>query len=125
MPYASNADLSPAVKKAHPSRHGQTVFRGAFNAAHGTRKYSEAQAFKIAHAAADHAEHPHTTVTFRHGAKRKQADPPAAKRATATSRSHPTHINAAHAGKFTAKAKRAGKTVAAQRASHFRHAGRT
>lgn len=56
MPYASNADLNAAVKKAHPAAHVQTIFRAAFNAAHSSGKYTEAEAFKIGHAAADHAE---------------------------------------------------------------------
>ena len=56
MPYASNADLNADVKKAHPQPHVQSIFRAAFNAAHSSGKYSESEAFRIAHAAADHAE---------------------------------------------------------------------
>lgn len=56
MPYASNHELNADVRKAHPSGHGQNAFREAFNAAHASGKYSEAQLFKIAHAAADKAE---------------------------------------------------------------------
>ena len=58
MPYASNADLSPQVKAAHPTEHGQNAFREAFNSAH--QMYGdEATAFKVAHHAADHAEAHH------------------------------------------------------------------
>lgn len=53
--YASNHDLSPAVQKAHPTEHGQTAFREAFNSA--LHQYgNEEDAFKVAHHAADQAE---------------------------------------------------------------------
>jgi cation transport regulator ChaB len=58
MPYASNEDLSPAVKKAHPTAHGQNAFREAFNSAH--KMYGDEEtAFKVAHHAADQAEAHH------------------------------------------------------------------
>lgn len=60
MPYSSNSDLNPKVKKAHPSKKGRTAFRKAFNNA--LQEYGdEATAFKVAHSAADRAEgsHPH------------------------------------------------------------------
>lgn len=72
MPYATNSDLNPDVKKAHPAAHVQTIFRAAFNAAHSSGKYSESEAFRIAHAAADHAEGKRP-VYFR--PKAKKAEP--------------------------------------------------
>ncbi len=80
MPYAANADLNPDVKKAHPQAHVQTIFRAAFNAAHASGKYSESEAFRIAHAAADHAEGKRP-VYFRPKAKKAAAATRTAKKA--------------------------------------------
>ena len=75
MPYATNADLNPQVKKAHPTPHAQRVFRSAFNAAEATGKYDEATLFKIAHAAADKV-----SATKDHRRRSTKAKRPAAKK---------------------------------------------
>lgn len=72
MPYASNKDLNPATKKAHPSEKGRTAFRKTFNAA--LHEYGdEATAFKVAHAAANKIEGPRRINIHIHAGRQKGA----------------------------------------------------
>ena len=57
MPYASNSDLPPAVRR-HLPEHAQDIFRAAFNhayAAHAGETRQEEAAFRIAWAAVKHS----------------------------------------------------------------------
>lgn len=55
MPYQSNRSLNSKVKKAHPGKKAQSVFRHAFNETL-QRTGDEARAFRAGHSAARKVE---------------------------------------------------------------------